>query len=1228
MIEAVPAPHHLYQEVVLPRYAAWHVLVASEQLDCAVIVVGDMDTGHHCLQSKTMAPKVWQVVDFDGVDDLQRLREPLAMAVLSGASRLIVADEGSRGLLEARFPEATAKTVVVPWASSGASAVLHDSSSDAVRQQFALELSKALPRLSGPEFLGDRSRILFAGHDFKFAGELLGMLAARSDVELRADLWEKQNVQDEARSELLLDWANVIFCEFASHNAVWYSWEKKETQFLVVRFHGYELYSDWIKDVNFANVDMFVFVSEFYRDQVIEALGWPIERTAVIPNAVDALDLQRQKMEGARFHLGIAGIVPILKRPDRALDLLELLLESDRRYTLHIRGRSPWQYKWMWDNLDVRDAYEAFYDRIASNPRLRSRVVFEEFGPDMGRWFQKIGWVLSPSTRETFHLAPVEGMASGAVPVVWQREGANEIFGPTWVHSSTEEAANHIIETNRSTDSFTAASSEAQVRASGYDILPVGDRWLHLLASAALRPREAVPLSITVERMKHLFLQSPTSRGLGRLISVLLRDGHDEAVESLVQSHPELVRSLPASLLSATLRTSAVQAIRKGSLQIPKRAEGAAYLPDRRRVLHVVEPAILTTFASQEQLDYATAAAPANSHVRFAAVTQAVGFTSSEQSVATNLRAQDCEGPEMVYVPLVGISDVSFDQYVLTAADALVRQARIFRPAFVRARREYSIALPALIAARRIGVPFVCDAELDSLAVDPYVDSVVLAEADATWATGEDPTAWSERASRHYSLSLATHPGSALKQLRVGIIADDFTSATIANSFNSFRLSRAEGYLEVATLNLDAVFVESAWEGHGREWYRGIAHYADQDEDILRIVKVARKLGVPLLFWNKEDPVHFGAFRKTAALMDHVFTTDADVIGRYWQNEQSVNKTVASMPFYASPEIHNPLPANRPYEHSASFAGTFYGQRFKDRSEELSAMLDTASPFGLAIYDRQVNVANTPYHFPDDLAPHVRPGVSYADVLDVYKAHPVNINVNSVSDSPTMFSRRVVEVAASGSLVLSGKGRGICEQIEDIEASGSPERWQHLLKRWMNNENDRLEDSWKQLRSVARSHLAEHALAIMFRTAGMNVSLETQQKYVLTAESADLDLLTSILDQTVMPAGIVAFNPPASFVRTLAHEGITLHQSLDDVPMGTWIGQLDQVPLNSYYEDLLYATKFGEWDHLSARSLRDGELRGTSILELSDSGTFPSLALREAGCNDGPLRHLTWIYPS
>ena len=188
---------------------------------------------------------------------------------------------------------------------------------------------------------------------------------------------------------------------------------------------------------------------------------------------------------------------------------------------------------------------------------------------------------------------------------------------------------------------------------------------------------------------------------------------------------------------------------------------------------------------------------------------------------------------------------------------------------------------------------------------------------------------------------------------------------------------------------MDALFVESAWEGVEGLWHRKVGFYGDEPFAVLKsLLSHCNARGVPTIFWNKEDPVHFNRFRVTAKYFDHVFTTDAGCIRQYLSGAGDRLRTAASLAFYAQPQLHNILPSKRPYEHAVTYAGSYYGEKYPKRSVELSQLLTAAKDFGLAIYDRQHLNPDSPYRFPAALEGFVRGGLSYPDMVDAYKAHP------------------------------------------------------------------------------------------------------------------------------------------------------------------------------------------------------------------------------------------------
>lgn len=329
-------------------------------------------------------------------------------------------------------------------------------------------------------------RVVLAGHDLKFAGELVEVLEARPDVDLRIDRWRSLREHDEDRSLELLGWADVVVCEWAGPCAIWYADRKREGQRLLVRLHRFELTAPWIGDLDISRVDGLITVSEYYQRLVRETMDWPPEKVHAINNALDVMDLARPKRPGSRHALGLVGIVPFLKRPDRALDLLEELISRDDAYRLHVRGRMPWEYPWIWRKSDEREAYLHFFDRIGSTSGLAEHLVFEPFAPDIANWLTGIGWLLSPSTHESFHLAPAEGMASGALPVFWDRPGVAEIFGTDFLFGSVSEMADFVVGHTEDDSTWDGAVTRAQKIAGIFDLGVVAEQWLaHIFGTAS-----------------------------------------------------------------------------------------------------------------------------------------------------------------------------------------------------------------------------------------------------------------------------------------------------------------------------------------------------------------------------------------------------------------------------------------------------------------------------------------------------------------------------------------------------------------------------------------------------------------------------------------------------------------------------------------------------------------------------------------------------------------------
>jgi glycosyltransferase involved in cell wall biosynthesis len=333
-----------------------------------------------------------------------------------------------------------------PDLRSAAAAQCERASSRYTYDQVAARLRPHLPKP------GDRAarpcpvKLVIAGHDLRFVEPMRGTLDPIA-VSVQEDLWHGHTKHSEGLSQSLLEWADVVLCEWCLGNAVWYSQNARPETRLVIRIHRVEVETDYPAEVDADQVDAWVFVAEHIRDEAERRFGLAPEKLRVIPNIVDLERLRSPKLPQATFNLGMIGFVDSRKRLDLALDIVERLRAADPRFRLIIKGKPPWDYAWVWRRDDERRYYEEVYRRITRSPLLREAVTFEPFGPDVPAFLQKVRFLLSTSDSEGDQVAVAEAAASGVVPVVLERPGAADQYPSSWVHTSPDAAAETVLDT-------------------------------------------------------------------------------------------------------------------------------------------------------------------------------------------------------------------------------------------------------------------------------------------------------------------------------------------------------------------------------------------------------------------------------------------------------------------------------------------------------------------------------------------------------------------------------------------------------------------------------------------------------------------------------------------------------------------------------------------------------------------------------------------------------------
>lgn len=341
-------------------------------------------------------------------------------------------------------------------------------------------------------------------------------------------------------------------------------------------------------------------------------------------------------------------------------------------------------------------------------------------------------------------------------------------------------------------------------------------------------------------------------------------------------------------------------------------------------------------------------------------------------------------------------------------------------------------------------------------------------------------------------------------------VMDEFTTGCFENDL-ALILPRPDNWRALAEkYKPEMFFIESAWKGNGGSWQYRVAEYANRPgEEIADMALYASTHGIPLVFWNKEDPVHHQKFMVTAKLADHIFTTDANMCDSY--REKTGNPSAHALPFAAQPALHFPAVLEGRRQQSC-FAGSWYGDRHEARGECMRWLLRAGNRHGLVIYDRNHGSGN--FTFPEEYHPAIRGGLPYKELCAEYRNYRVFLNVNSVTDSPTMFSRRVFELMACGTPVISTQARGIEElfQSKAVWLVDSEEQADEAIRILLADDVEWRRRSLLGIRDVFANHTYAHRLNQLFEQSGLATRLPVDPCVLLLAEAASQGELERLID--------------------------------------------------------------------------------------------------------------------
>ncbi|GGG64039.1 hypothetical protein GCM10011374_29470 [Kocuria dechangensis] len=335
--------------------------------------------------------------------------------------------------------------------------------------------------------------------------------------------------------------------------------------------------------------------------------------------------------------------------------------------------------------------------------------------------------------------------------------------------------------------------------------------------------------------------------------------------------------------------------------------------------------------------------------------------------------------------------------------------------------------------------------------------------------------------------SLAPHPA------RVAVIADAFLWSTFDGTADLTYLT-PENFREVAP-QMDLLLIASTWRGRFEEW-----HGTSTSSGIVRteVIPHFRSLGVPVAFYSKEDPPNYVRFRPLAQEADYVFTSAAEKIRDYLEDCTDA-RDVQALTFGVNPLVHNPVGSRRTRRQEVLFAGSWLSHKYPTRQKDAAALFDgvLAASRDLLILDRNSQLGDPRYFYPEPYLPHIGPGVDHADLMRIQRMVDVQLNLNSVNDSTTMFANRAVELQAMGALVVSNYSLAVNDLFPEVQLVDDAAEVPGILDAVQGTELYRAQMSG--LRRVFTDHLAFDRMGDILRTVGLPAR-SSRQRVAVTAE--------------------------------------------------------------------------------------------------------------------------------
>lgn len=351
--------------------------------------------------------------------------------------------------------------------------------------------------------------------------------------------------------------------------------------------------------------------------------------------------------------------------------------------------------------------------------------------------------------------------------------------------------------------------------------------------------------------------------------------------------------------------------------------------------------------------------------------------------------------------------------------------------------------------------------------------------------------------------------------VKVACILDEFSYDCFTYDCNLLQLKSMSWDKQIKEFQPDLLFVESAWYGVCKTWIGKIACEEKLDKTLSDLVAYCKANNIPTVFFNKEGLVNFSYFEKSSSIFDYVFVSDENIIPN--QLKACNHSNIYPLSFAAQPKIHNSINKNKYKLGEVAFAGGWYSDKHKNRVTDFEYIIKPALKYGLHIYDRNFHQRQMlefiEKYWPNEYLQNIVGRLDYKYMVEAYKNYTIFLNVNSVQDSSYMVSRRVYEILACKTLILTSYSKCVSDNFKDyVLISKSKDDTTDYLDNVLSSPSIYEKESKKSQRYILENHAYKNRLMEIFNVVNIKYHKPSSINIGLICIIEDVSHIESIID--------------------------------------------------------------------------------------------------------------------